>query len=196
MSIKPVALLLVPILFLREKGAWNKAQTFLVPAAVIAAQFLPYALNSNVFDGLQRFTENWTFNGVVFESLYYCFPDNQKVRIVCAILLSAALLVIAFRKKDLFEAFYLSVLLLLLFSPVVHPWYVSWLVILIPVVRRWSGIVLAATVSFTMYTVINYRLHGVWEQSALILALEYLPVLVLLAIEIGYPGTRLSATNQ
>jgi len=196
MSIKPVALLLVPILFLREKGAWNKTLTFLVPVAVISAQFLPYALSSNVFDGLLRFAENWTFNGIVFESLYYCIPDNQRARIICAILLSVSVVIVALRKKDLLEAFYLSVLLLLLFSPVVHPWYVSWLVVLVPAVRRWSGIVFAATVSLTMYTVINYRLHGVWEQSAFILALEYLPVLVLLALEIGYPRTKLAVTNQ
>ena len=46
----------------------------------------------------------------------------------------------------------------MLLSPVVHPWYVAWVAVLLPMVRRWSGIALAAGVSLTSFTVMNYRL--------------------------------------
>ncbi len=183
-SIKPVALLFLPILFFREKGARQKAQVALVPAVVVLGQFLPYVFSSNPFEGLTRFAENWTFNGVVFESLYLYFSDNQKSRLICAVLLCLVLLLVYVRKKEPLDAFYFSVLLLLLFSPVVHPWYVSWLAVMLPFARRWSGIVYAAFVSFTVYTIVNYKLHGNWDQSAVILALEYIPVIALMLLEL------------
>ena len=183
-SVKPVAVLILPILFLREKGIRHKAQVAMVPSIVVVGQFLPYVFSSNPFEGLTRFAENWTFNGVVFETLYLWFSDNQKTRMVCAILLCISLLLLYMRKKEPLDAFYFSVLLLLMFSPVVHPWYVSWLAVLLPFARRWSGIVYASFVSFSVYTIVNYKLHGNWNQSALILALEYVPVIALMFLEL------------
>ena len=183
-SVKPVAVLILPILFYREKGLWNKAQVAVVPSIVIAGQFLPYAFSTNPLEGLTRFAENWTFNGVIFESLYLYFSDNQKTRLICAILLCISLLLLYMRKKEPLDAFYFSVLLLLILSPVVHPWYVSWLAVLLPFARRWSGIVYASSISFTVYTIVNYKLHGNWDQSPLILALEYIPVLVFMFLEL------------
>ncbi|MGA3243506.1 MAG: hypothetical protein ABSE41_02730 [Bacteroidota bacterium] len=183
-SVKPVAALILPILFLREKGIWDKAKVALVPSIVVAGQFLPYVFSSNPFEGLTRFAENWTFNGVIFESLYLYFSDNQKTRLICAILLCISLLLLYMRKKEPLDAFYFSVLLLLILSPVVHPWYVSWLAVLLPFARRWSGIVYASSISFTVYTIVSYKLHGNWDQSALILALEYIPVLIFMFLEL------------
>ena len=182
-SIKPVALLLLPILFLRERGVWNKVRVIVIPLVLFFAQFFPYLFTSNPFQALFTFARNWTFNGVVFETLDLLFANNQTTRLVCAVLLCCALLVLYWRKRDPFEALYYSVLLLLIFSPVVHPWYVVWLTVLLPVVQRWSGILFSSAVSLTAYTVVRYQLYGVWDQSALVLAVEYLPILVLLIFE-------------
>jgi hypothetical protein len=94
------------------------------------------------------------------------------------------------RKKEPLDAFYFSVLLLLILSPVVHPWYVSWLAVLLPFARRWSGIVYAASISFTVYTIVDYKLHGIWDQSPLILALEYIPVIILMFLELRGSGQK------
>jgi hypothetical protein len=88
---------------------------------------------------------------------------------------------------------YFSVLLLMLSSPVVHPWYVTWVAVLLPMARRWSGIALAAGVSLTSFTIMNFRLTGIWEQYPIVLAVEYLPVLVLLAVELRH---HLSKRNE
>jgi len=183
-SVKPVALLMLPILFLHEKGTWNKTQVAVIPTAIVIGQFLPYAFSANPFEGLTRFAENWTFNGAVFETLYLFFSDNQKTRLICAILLCISLVLLYMRKKKPLDTLYYSVLLLLILSPVVHPWYVSWLAVLLPFSRKWSGIVYASFVSFTVYTIVNYTLHGIWGQSPLILVLEYLPVIILMFLEI------------
>lgn len=183
-SIKPVALLLLPVLFLREKGVREKAKVVLVPSLILAGQFLPYVFRSNPFEALFTFASHWTFNGVVFETLNLYYANNQTSRLICAALLVVSLLPLYRSKKDLTDVLYYSVILLLLFSPVVHPWYVTWLTVLLPFARRWSGIVYSASASLTAYTVVQFKLTGNWEQSGLVMALEYLPVIILLILEL------------
>lgn len=195
MSIKPVALLLLPILLFRETGKLAKARVVVVPALAIGVQFLPYLSDTNPFEGLMTFASHWTFNGVVFEMLDLMIQNNQISRLACAVLLVGSLIYVIRLRRDLLETFYLSVLLLLLFSPVVHPWYIAWLTLLLPLVPRASGIVYSATASLTAFTVLQYKLHGIWEQSPLLLAIEYLPVVILLVLELRRPDSGIQTVN-
>lgn len=184
MSIKPVGLILLPAMFFFEKGWRNKLYALVIPLMAVGVQFLPYAFTSNPFETLFAFTKDWSFNGVVFEGVYLCFQDNQLSRIVCAGLLGIVILLINFKRRDFLVTAYFSLVVLMLLSPVVHPWYVGWIAVLLPIVRRWSGIMLAAGVSLTSFTVMNYRLTGIWEQYPIVIALEYLPVILFIAVEL------------
>jgi hypothetical protein len=150
----------------------------------VGIQFLPYVFTSNPFETLFAFTKDWSFNGVVFETVNLYFRDNQPSRIFCAALLGIVILLLNFKRKDFLETAYFSLLVLMLLSPVVHPWYVAWVAVLLPVMRRWSGIALAAGVSLTSFTVINYRLTENWEQYPVILVLEYLPMIMFMTVEL------------
>ncbi len=183
-SIKPVGLILLPAMFFFEKGWRNKLYALLVPPMTVGVQFLPYVFTSNPFETLFAFTKDWSFNGVVFEAVYLYFQDNQLSRIFCAALLGIIILLLNFKRKDFLETAYFSLLVLMLLSPVVHPWYVAWVAVLLPIVRRWSGIALAAGVSLTSFTVMNYRLTGNWEQYPVVLAMEYLPMILFLVAEL------------
>jgi uncharacterized membrane protein len=183
-SIKPVALIFLPLLVVAERGIGNKLRATAIPVVILAAQFIPYLLTSHPFESLTTFTKHWTFNGAVFETLNLFIADNQRTRLVCAFGLGIALIFLWVRKKELWMNIYYSILLLLLFSPVVHPWYVGWLAVMLPVARRWSGIFFASAISLTGFTIVNFKLHGVWEQSSLVIIVEYLPVLVLMIHEL------------
>jgi hypothetical protein len=183
MAIKPVALVLLPMLMLQEKGLWRKGLILVLPFIPFAMQFLPYLNTPRLFEGLMTFSRHWTFNGPVFEVVNAILSDNLPSRYVCTGGLLLSLLVSNFVPAKPLTKLYLSVLALLLFSPVVHPWYVCWLVLLLPLVPGWSGIIYAATASLTVFTVVGFKLSGVWEQHPLILAAEYLPVLIVLGIE-------------
>jgi alpha-1,6-mannosyltransferase len=183
-SIKPIGLVLLPILIIHEQQWGKRILLLVVPALTISFQFIPYLLNSNPLEALFTFAKHWTFNGVVFESLNLYFFNNQKTRLICALLFGLAFLLVSVSKKPLFDKLYLSVLLLLLFSPVVHPWYIAWLIIFLPLTQRWSGIFFVATASLTSLTVLNYKLFGVWKQEPAILIIEYLPVIVFLFFEL------------
>jgi len=184
MSIKPIGLVLLPILIIHEQHWGKRILLLVVPALTISFQFIPYLLNSNPLEALFTFAKHWTFNGIVFESLNLYFFNNQKTRLICALLFGLILLFVSVSKKPLFDRLYLSVLLLLLFSPVVHPWYIAWLIIFLPITQRWSGILYVATASLTSLTVLNYKLFGVWKQEPMVLIIEYLPVIVFLFFEL------------
>ena len=183
-SIKPVGLILLPAMFFFENGWRKKLNTVLFPLMTVGVQFIPYVFTSNPFETLFSFTKNWSFNGVVFEGIYLFLQDNQQSRLICAMVLGIVILLLNYKQKDFLTTAYYSLLALILLSPVVHPWYVAWAAVLLPIVRRWSGIALAAGVSLTSITVMNYRLTGNWQQYPAIIVIEYLPMIVFLAIEL------------
>lgn len=181
--VKPVGVLLLLYFFLQEKTLASRLRIVLMPAAIVALTFVPYLGTPHFLEALGTFTAHWTFNGALFETLNAFIADNQKTRIICGTVFAVALLALyRFRHPGL-GTLHDSFLLLLLCSPVVHPWYVTWLAVLLPVARRWSGIVYAATVSLTSFTVLAYTLRGTWTEYPAAMVVEYLPVLVLLARE-------------
>ena len=181
--IKPVGLMLIPILFLNEKNFSERIKVLFVPLLVCFILYLPYLFTGAPFQSLITFTENWTFNGIIFDILDSFIHDNQTARIICGILLIVTYLPVIFSKKELITKIYLSIFLLMIFSPIVHPWYISWLVILLPFTLGWSGILYAALISLTGLTLIHYQLQGVWQEYTWVLVLEYVPVLSMFLYE-------------
>ena len=187
--IKPLGLVLLPILFFTEKGIKSKIQILLIPLITCVLMYLPFLITvsfSGIFEALGNFTVNWTFNGFVFEILNSFLNDNQKARLICGILFLLAYIPVIFSKKDFLNKVYISVFLLLIFSPIVHPWYVTWLAVLLPFIPGWSGILYINLVSLTVITVLNYQLYDVWKNYPLVLIIEYVPVLLIFLYEIFF----------
>ncbi len=182
--IKPLAIILIPIIFFVEKDFKEKLKVVLIPALLCVTMYLPYVFTGSPFQALIKFTENWTFNGVVFHILDSFIHDNQRTRLICAILLFVFYLPVILSKKDLLEKIYLSVFLLFIFSPVVHPWYLSWLAVMLPFIPRPSGIFYVGLVSLTIFTVLNYQLSGNWKEYTPVLVFEYVPVIILFLREL------------
>jgi hypothetical protein len=184
LAVKPVALVILPALFLDTPARSERLRVALIPGLVAAATFVPYTLGADPLEGLSQFTAHWLFNGSIFEAVHALIRDNQMARLVCAGGLAASLAALQFSRHGLVQKSAFSVFLLLLFSPVVHPWYVAWLAVLLPVVPLRSGVVFAATASLAVITQVGYRLTGEWQQHPVVLVAEYAPVLLLFAMEV------------
>jgi hypothetical protein len=196
LAVKPVGVVILPLLFFQEKSWTARTQVAAVPLLTLAVQFLPYVVLTNPFEALLIFAENWLFNGPIFSVLHAIIADNQRARIVCAVLLALVLGILSLGGKSLSEKVYYAILALLLFSPVVHPWYVGWLAVTLPLVPRWSGILYASTVSLSGLTVLQYVQTGVWNEYPLVLVFEYIPVLLLLVLELrGRKGQNGSSSG-
>lgn len=182
--VKPLGLILIPILFFQEKNWKDKTFVIVIPSLICAAAYLPYIFTGSPFQALMQFTENWMFNGVVFDILDSFIKNNQLTRTICGILLMIVYLSVILNRKDFLSQLFLSLFLLYIFSPVVHPWYICWLAVLLPFVPRWSGIIFVALISLTAFTILNYQLNGVWREYNLVLLFEYAPVLILFFFEL------------
>lgn len=187
--VKPVVFVILPILFLHERGIINKAKVAALPLAVLLIPFIPYAFDANPFEALMTFSKHWFFNGALFSVLFPLISDNQTTRLWCFGFLAITLFLLYMSKKPLNEKIVLAVLLLLLFSPVVHPWYVAWLIVLLPLAPITSGLAFAGTASLPSITYITYQLQGVWTDYPLVLVLEYVPVVVLLLFDLWRRAT-------
>jgi hypothetical protein len=186
LAVKPVGLVILPVLFFQENTWTARIRVIMIPLITVAVQFLPYLAGTHPFDALLVFAGNWLFNGPVFSALHLLIANNLHTRLVCAVLLVLVLLLVVLLpgRRTWLEKIYYAILALLLLSPVVHPWYVGWLAVLLPLVPRWSGIVYAGTVSLTGFTVLQYASTGVWDEYPAALALEYFPILILLILEL------------
>jgi len=182
--VKPLGLILLPIYFLNEKFITGKIKSVLIPISICILLYIPFVFTGTPFQALLKFTENWTFNGVVFDILDSFIHDNQRVRLICAALLFITYLPVIFSKKSILNKIYFSLILLFIFSPIVHPWYLSWLVIMLPFIPKQSGIVYSGLISLTAFTVLNYRLAGTWHEYTLVLVFEYAPVIILFLMDL------------
>jgi alpha-1,6-mannosyltransferase len=194
LSIKPTGLILLPIFFFQEKGWKERISIAVIPVAVLGVQFLPYCFGVNPFESLKAFTVNWTFNGFVFNLLDVYVQNNQTTRMMCGILLSIIVLLLSLTERPLTEKIFYAMFFLLLFSPIVHPWYVGWLAVLLPFARKWSGIVFVSLLSLTSFTYISYQLHGVWTETPQQWLTEYIPVVILLVWELLRRSARREIT--
>jgi hypothetical protein len=71
------------------------------------------------------------------------------------------------------------------------------MIVLLPLAPIVSGIALAGTASLTAFTFISYQLHGAWKEYPLVLALEYLPVVALLLVDLrGSSVWRIGQSSQ
>ncbi|MEI7813124.1 MAG: hypothetical protein WCJ01_11990 [Ignavibacteria bacterium] len=168
-----------------EKPFYKKIVMSLIPLSVFAITYLPF-LNNHVspFESLGTFTANWAFNGSFFTLFYNLLPDNHKARMISGLLFLTYGAYLYFSRKETTDKIYLIFLSFLLLSPTVHPWYVNWLAVLLPLSFRWSGFALVTMINMANWVVIDYKLKGIWQMSNYTLLIEYTPVFALIIYEI------------
>lgn len=183
LSVKPTALLLLPLFFQNGKSIKDKAAAIFFPLTILAISFLPYIVTASPIDTLINFSTNWTFNGMIYNFIKLFIPMNMVIRVLCALFFFSFYIVLFFSKLDLFKKIYLSIFLLMIFSPIVHPWYLIWFAAFLPIIRSLSGLYYVIAISLTFTTVANFQMNHVWKEYPLVLLAEYLPVAVLFFYE-------------
>jgi len=192
---KLVPLLLLPLLLRHLKGY----RRIVIPAIpllmVIAGALIYYEPSWGVVQSLTTFGSRWEFNGSIFSIFYFLTDSNQAAHIVSGILILIAIGALSMLDRPLLEKAFWGFVLFILLSPVVHPWYLTWLAALVAL--RWSpGVYLLLGMSALANVIVyQYRSAGVWNDSPLLLIVEYLPVYLLLARE-ALRGDLLRARPQ
>ncbi|MCE1189724.1 MAG: hypothetical protein LWX56_11365 [Ignavibacteria bacterium] len=181
--VKPAAVIIVP-LYLQVSEKAIRLKIIGILALIVTALFIPFFQSANPLAALLMFSKNWTFNGFVFNLTFMGIANNQAARLICGALFVITYSAIFFSSLSFLKKLYFVQILLLLLSPVVHQWYVLWLLVLLPVIPMSSGVVFAGLISLSIGTVYSYQVWGKWQEFTLLFFLEYLPVVVLLIYEL------------
>lgn len=171
---KYVTLPLVPF-FARGGYAWKIATS---ATLAVGIAYLPF-LNHAPFGSLLTFARTFEFNGSIYPILATLTSPAAARWLGAALVLAVLTWLWRARARPEPAAFWLLAALLLL-SPIVHPWYVTWLIPFLawrnePWALVWSG-----TVALSYLVLPDWRSEGVWHLPAGVTWLEYVPVWLLL----------------
>jgi len=176
-AIKYLALPVAPF-FVRDAPPGRRSVLLIGLVASLVLVYLPF-LDYPPIGSLGVFARTFEFNGLAFTALSWL--PGVPARLGLGLGMAAVLLVAWFRGARAESATFAWMAALLLASPIVHPWYVTWLVPFLvwrraPWALAWTGTVVLA------YAVLPaWRAEGVWHLPFWAFALEYAPVLALLA---------------
>jgi len=179
-------LLLLPLFIFKRR--WGFTPGFLLPLVL----FLPFAgAGANLFSGLMVFMGSAHFNASLFEVLSFFGEVGSRV----VVYLSLAGAYIFFRHRDISQGAAGVLGLYLLLAPMVHPWYLLWVLCLLPLVESYSFTLFSGlvTISYLFYGTSHGEL--VWTESTALKLLEYVPFYALLLVEELYMKRRVLWKN-
>jgi alpha-1,6-mannosyltransferase len=181
--VKILPIVLVP-LYIRQRPGWRGVVVAGTALLAFGIAFLPYRSDlSALGHWLSIYGQHWEFNGGLFTVIFAWLQDNQKTHLVLNVLLLAWMAWLTVRTAPLTESVFLALLGLVIFGPVVHPWYLLWLAAMLVV--RWSPSVFVFLGLSALANVVEYRYltTGRWVDDPWLIALQYLPFAALLLWE-------------
>lgn len=188
-SVKLIPLLLVPLFAWQLAGIMNKFKVTLLPILISVICHIPYISGlSGLFETMDAFSSVFYFNNLIFTLLLQFFSNEMSHAIVMIFFLIIYGCIVFSGRLDgaerlIYKGYYIY-FVFFLFSPIVHPWYLGWVLIFLPFTMKFSGIFFTGLVNLSNSVYIGYLEHGIWSESLPILIAEYSIVFALLSGEL------------
>jgi len=152
---------------------------------ILGGLFYSRGLRLEGLSGLQTYAEHWIFNPSLYGWLLQGFSNPTFVKIGLASVTMIFCWWWGKKTKDNLILFTIGLVFgILLVSPVVHPWYVTWLVPLLCFYPLMSGLLWTGLVGLTYVVLIQFVAKGVWDLPTWVLGLEYGLIYPLLILEL------------
>jgi hypothetical protein len=172
-GIKYLPIIAIP--FFIKTFSHKERKKFLLSLLLIPLFYFPYmSAGKMLFFALTNYSKTWAFNGFLFKAIANIFNIPQlTTRFILLFLFLVCYFDIIRRVKDPLDNIFLTLFCVTVFSPIVWPWYLLWLLPFgIKSFPRTTIIYL--TLSFYAYEIMEpYIKQGLWEQSNLVLCIEY-----------------------
>lgn len=169
----------VPLLlvFFRRTGV----RGLLLFAAAAGLAFLPFLdAGWSLFAGVSAYVQHWRNNASLFDLLRLVTGSDAAAGILTATALGGLALVLAAKRAEPLRASYLLLAVLLLLSPSVFPWYLTWLIPFLCFYPSAGFLLWTATIFLSYHVLIDYTALGTWHYDPWLVTLEYAPVFALL----------------
>jgi hypothetical protein len=187
--------LVMAVVCVRRLWHWKFWVAFLVP---MLAFFAMYAdAGKELVTGFIHFSARWRFNGSLFELMAWLQGREHEARemfgmwvwypwikIVSAVALMSVIAWATWRRYDAVRASWWTAGTVLLLSPTVHPWYVTWMVALGCVRFRWSWILFSGLVMLSYAAKFTELATGTWQEAMWARWAAYVPLFLLILWEI------------
>jgi hypothetical protein len=168
---KLLALLLLPLV-IKKLGIKKSLLFYGLFLFVSIIFYLPFISgNVEVLTGLLKYLSRWEFNGSVYNLIKMIFSNGQTARMVCALLLSLSVLIIAFRYNDFMKAVFAVFLCIVIFSTTLYPWYLGWIAALNVINPFYSVMSLFFTINFSNFTPLAEK----WKEYPVVWIIQYIP---------------------
>jgi hypothetical protein len=171
----------VPSLLPRLRARWA-----LVPLMIGACYLSFWRPGLNPLGSLGVFVGKWRGNDFLFSVFVSHQATEAELRVAKLISLGCVCLVwlVTVRlRRDWISTYAWTVGTVFLLSPVVHPWYVIWLLPVLFVLPHPAWWVWSCTVIIAYQPLAAYRATGLWEESLAWKAWEVSPALTLLPLQ-------------
>ncbi len=160
-------------------AAWARRYRWwhvLAAAALSAALVVPFLSGrQTMLLSLTKYSRFWTFNETLFAPLELVLGTHQAAVRAGALITLALALVLAWRRTEPVAAALAVVVVSLLLSPNVLPWYALWLVPLLVVRDEPAALLFTGTVSLAYLVYPGWQSGELWKLSWPWRALEYGP---------------------
>lgn len=165
--------------------------------ALAAAAYLPFAgAGEQLIAGLKAYAYKWRFNDALFSIVLGVSeflnpgPDGGSLMLakwICAGVLLLVVLWTALRCSDVYRTLFAVMGAWLLLMPVLHPWYLMWILPFLPLFPRPSWILFSGLAFLAYEVLIGYSRDGTWQEQTWVKWAQYGPFYFLLVL---YPAYR------
>ncbi len=166
-----------------KRTRWSYAGIF---AGVVLLGYLPFlGAPGHLFRGLSDFAAGWEGNDSLFRLIRLAGNSRAQAQLVAGVLLLGLIVYVLKTRTDLLRAGLIVITGLLFLSPNAFPWYFTWIVPFLCVVPNVPLLLLTVTGVLAYSPVIAYAAGGSFQNSPIMLIMEYLPVYAWLAYEVA-----------
>jgi len=181
-TVKFLPILALPAL-LRGVNRQQRLSVIVAFVSLVCAVYVAF-LGPELMGSLATFVAKWQTNSGLYTFLSVYFED-QIIRGFLLFAMASCLGLVWWRfRRQPIVAFSASIIVILLCSPVVHPWYLLLPIIMLPFAALRSTIVWGATMCVYGVALSNYKGNGVWTDHPIALAIEYVPVCIAFVYDI------------
>ena len=168
--------LLLPVFF--RRGGWRGAAFF---AGAVVLGFSPYLdAGWNLVAGVRSYAGSWRNNASLFDVLRAATGSDLVAGAIAALVVCGLAVYLAAKRAEPLRAAFILIVALLLLSPSVFPWYLTWLVPFLCFFPSASFLLWTATIFLSYHVLLGYTATGAWEYDPTLVGLEYAPVFALL----------------
>ena len=195
-TMKYLPILLLPLLITKDKPQRKRITLhIIIISGTIALLYTPFQLE-HMHDTLGVYASRWQGNSLL-SLLLQKISDPLSIRIILGLSAISACIYAAYRYRDnIAHATSVVLASILVFSPVIHPWYLALPLIVWVVIPSRTLIAWTFTMFLYGFIYVQFKIHGSWVEPPNWMALQQVPVFIAYWLDVSRGPLTLGAHHR